>query len=60
MTRSEQSLQASARFFIRVGQTGRATEPKDIYTLPLFPLPMIMDCEGLLSRECRNLTEARA
>lgn len=29
---------AHARFFVRIGQVGRATEARDPYTLPLFPL----------------------
>lgn len=32
---------AVARFFVRIGQVGRARAPKDEHTLPLFPLVMI-------------------
>ena len=52
--------QASARFFLRVGQAGEAAAPRDEHTLPLFPLPLIMDAEGVLADEARHLVDAEA
>ena len=49
---ADQARQSSARFFLRAGREGRDVENP---TLPLFPLPLIMDCEGLLSREAGYL-----
>ena len=50
------SRKAVARFFVRIGQAGRAAEAHiDQHTLPLFPLPVIMDAEGLLARDARHL-----
>lgn len=51
---SDHARSAAARFFIRIGQVGRATEDHD-RTLPLFPLPLILDCEGVLSSDARHL-----
>lgn len=42
---------AAARFFIRIGQAGRAAEAgHDTETLPLFPLYLILEAEGTLAR----------
>lgn len=41
---------AAARFFIRIGQAGQAAPKRDEYTLPLFGLPLILEAEGLMSR----------
>jgi hypothetical protein len=49
---------AAARFFLRIGQTGRATEPRDPYTMPLFSLPLIMAAEGLLSDGALHLVRS--
>lgn len=49
------SSKASARFFLRVGQIKASERKRDEQTLPLFTLPMIMQCEGLLSRQCERL-----
>lgn len=57
MTRESNS--AAARFFIRIGQAGRAAEShRDAYTGYLFPLPLIMDAEGLLADDARHLARA--
>ena len=53
--RSTTSQKAAARFFIRIGQVGRAAEPQDRETLPLFSLPLIMNAEGVLSDEAAHL-----
>lgn len=49
---------AIGRFFLRIGQI-KASQPKrDEHTLPLFPLALIMDAEGLLADDARrNLIE---
>lgn len=47
---------AAGRLFIRVGQAGRAAEAHvDRCTMPLFPLPVIMDAEGTLAADARHL-----
>lgn len=47
---------ASARFFIRVGQVGRVDDRKrDDFTLPLFPLTLILDADGTLAADARHL-----
>lgn len=46
--------QASARFFLRIGQVGRATEDWN-ESRYLFPLPLIMRADGLLSKEAGYL-----
>jgi hypothetical protein len=46
---------ASARFFLGVARAARASEPKDVETLPLFSLPMIMEAEGLLAADASHL-----
>lgn len=60
MKRAPATTTATARFFLRIGQVGRARAPKDEHTLPLFPLVLIMDCEGLLSRETQHLAKGPA
>lgn len=52
---ADNSRKASARFFLRAGQAGEAKRPRDEYTLPLFPLPLILDAEGLLATDARHL-----
>jgi hypothetical protein len=51
---------AAARFFIRIGQAGAAAPKRDEATLPLFPLPLIMDAEGVLSQDARHLVNDEA
>lgn len=51
MTRYPAPNAAAARFFLRIGQAGRAAAPKDEMTLPLFGLPLILEAEGLLAQE---------
>lgn len=46
---------AIGKFFLRIGQV-KASQPwKDEHTLPLFPLPLIMDAEGTLARDAQHL-----
>jgi hypothetical protein len=51
---------AAARFFIRIGQAGAAAPKRDEVTLPLFSLPLIMDCEGVLAGDARHLANDEA
>ena len=48
------SRPAAARFFIGVAAKSRQ-KWRDENTLPLFPLTMIMDAEGLLASDARHL-----
>lgn len=57
---TERTRDAAARFFLRVGQAGEAARPRDEHTLPLFPLPLIMDAEGVLSKDARHLVNDEA
>jgi hypothetical protein len=63
MLESQQSKdragEAAARFFLGVAQAGASAKQYDEHTLPLFPLVLIMDCEGLLARDARHLCEGR-
>jgi hypothetical protein len=43
------SGEAAARFFLGVAQAGASAKVYDEHTLPLFPLALIMDAEGLLA-----------
>lgn len=54
----QRANQVAARFFIRVGQVGRATETRDPFTQQLFPLPVIMDAEGLLASDAKHLARS--
>ena len=47
--------EAAARFFLGVAQAGASAKQYDEYTLPLFPLALIMDAESLLARDARHL-----
>lgn len=50
---------AAGRFFVRVGQAGRAAEShRDPYSGYLFPLAVIMDAQGELARDARHLARA--
>jgi hypothetical protein len=51
---------AASRFFIRIGQAGAAAPKRDEVTLPLFSLPLIMDCEGVLAGDARHLVNDEA
>ena len=46
---------ATARFFLRIGQHGRATEQKDTQTMPLFPLALILQADGTLAKQAEHL-----
>lgn len=55
MTKAER---ARAVFFARVGSAGYADDRKrDDYTLPLFPLWLILEADGTLSQDARELVE---
>lgn len=47
---------ALSRFFLRIGQAGQGPW-KDEHTLPLFPLPLIMESEGLLAGDAKQALE---
>ena len=51
----------SARFFLRIGQVGRTADGlRDDYTLPLFPLVLILQADGTLAHDAKHLIpEAR-
>ena len=49
------SSAAAARFFVRIGQAGRANEIKDTFTRPLFPLPLILAADGTLAPDAQHL-----
>lgn len=48
----EKAQKAASRFMLRIGQVGRATEDHN-ETRYLFPLVLIMDAEGVLTKEFR-------
>jgi hypothetical protein len=49
---------ARATFFARVGAAGRLDDrQRDDYTLPLFPLWLILDADGTLAQELRPLVD---
>lgn len=48
----DEARRSAARFFIGVGRAARASQPRDQQTLPLFPLPLIVEAEGLRAKEC--------
>lgn len=45
------TLASRGRFFLRVASQHRKFQPRDTETLPLFPLTMIMEAEGLLAAD---------
>lgn len=47
------SERARARFFVRVGAQHHKHLPKDTETLPLFPLVLLMQAEGLLAADVK-------
>jgi hypothetical protein len=51
---------AASRFFLRVGQVGRASEITDTYTRPLFSLALILEADGTLAADARRVLEAAA
>lgn len=57
---ADNARKVSARFFLRIGQAGNAAAPRDPYTLPLFGLPLILECEGLLAKDYRYLAKCEA
>ena len=54
------SRSCAARFFLRIGQVGRAAPKRDEYTAPLFPLTLILEAEGLLARDLAYLQKCEA
>lgn len=47
---------AMSSFMLRVGQIGRTAARKRCeYTLPLFPLVLILDADGTLASDAREL-----
>ncbi len=57
---ADNARKLSARFFLRVGQAGRVAMPKDDRTMPLFGLPLILECEGLFARDVAYLQKCEA
>ncbi|MDZ4254115.1 MAG: hypothetical protein U1A72_16230 [Sulfuritalea sp.] len=57
---ADNARKLSARFFLRVGQAGRAAPKRDEYTAPLFPLALILEAEGLLARDLAYLQKCEA
>lgn len=55
----DSARKSSARFFLKIGQAGRG-KWRDELTLPLFPLVLIMDAEGVLSSQARHLVNDEA
>lgn len=55
-----ENLSKSARrdFFLRVEQVGQVQDAlRDDYTLPLFPLWLILDADGTLAADAQHLVE---
>jgi len=53
------ATRARAEFFLRIGQRGRTDDrQRDDYTLPLWPLPLILEADGTLSDDARHLLAA--
>lgn len=51
---ADNASKVSARFFLRIGQAGRAAAPKrDPYTGELFGIAEYLRCEGLLAKDAR-------
>lgn len=51
--------QAAARFFIRIGQAGRAAESHiDRYSGYLFSLPLVLDAQGMLADDAKHLVRS--
>lgn len=51
---------AAARFFLRIDQAQASQPWRDGLTMPLFPLPLLMHSDGVLSRECDALLRTAA
>lgn len=52
-TDAQRSHAAMARFHLRVGQADRA-DRNDYWTIPLFPLPLILAADGTLAKDARR------
>lgn len=50
----------ASRFFLKIGQAGRTSEPRDTETLPLFSFMDFMRCEGLLASDYAYLARCEA
>lgn len=54
--RKDLSLRASSRFFVRIGQVGKASEPKRCpFTAELFGIAEYLRCDGLLAADAGRL-----
>ena len=51
------SRRARATFFLRIGQTKRATERRCQFTMPLFPLALILQADGTLADRAWHIAE---
>ena len=53
--KTDKTKAAVGKFFLRIGQV-KASQPwRDEWTIPLFPLPLILDAEGTLAKDARHL-----
>ena len=53
------SNKAAATFFLRTGQVGRANQRfDDDLSGYLFSLPMILEADGTLAKDCQHILEA--
>lgn len=51
----DRAQKARAVFFLRIGQTGRASKRYDERSGYLFPLPLTLAAEGTLAEDARHL-----
>lgn len=56
----DNARKVSSRFFLKIGQAGRTSEPRDTETLPLFSFMDFMRCEGLLASDYAYLARCEA
>lgn len=56
MTPAQRAQRARGGFHARVGQVGRSTHRCE-FTLPLFPLVLILDADGTLTEEAKPLVD---
>jgi hypothetical protein len=56
VNRAPNNQKAAARFFVRIAQRGRTQDRlRDDYSLPLFPLVLILEADGTLADDARHL-----
>jgi hypothetical protein len=52
---SDKTQAAIGKFFLRIGQVKTSSERRCEWTMPLFPLPLILDADGTLAEDARYL-----